>query len=156
MKKNKGKLIRNEFKISKSKKKDLKKLNSLYYKLHPIEEKENREKEIIINLLKSDIKSIVLKAEDENDNCIGFLLSLIISYGNFKYGSIEELFVIKKYRNKEIGSNLIKEIIKEMKKLKVRVVIIETDKNNLSTKKLYKKLGFTNTGGGHFKMVLKN
>ena len=121
--------------------KDKKIISELYYELHPIEEKEKRKKGLLVPVEKSRLKTILLVAE-ENNRVEGFIWGNLIVYGFFRYGTIEELFVKKEFRNKGIGRSLVKEIMKQFKNFKVKAVLVATDKENKEAIELYKKLGF--------------
>lgn len=128
-------------KIRKAVKKDKKNISELYYELHPIEEKENKEKGLLVPIEKSIIKPIILVAE-EKGKIVGFIWAHFIQYGFFKYGSIDELFVKKEYRGKGIGENLLKEAIKKLNELKPKLILVGTEKEHKEAIKLYKKMGF--------------
>jgi ribosomal-protein-alanine N-acetyltransferase len=122
-------------------KKDKKIVSELYYELHPIEEKEKKRKGLLVPVEKSKLKTILLVAE-ENSRVVGFIWGNLIIYGFFRYGTIEELFVKKEFRNKGIGRSLVKQIMKRFKNFKVKVVFVTTEKENKEAIDLYKKLGF--------------
>jgi len=127
--------------IRRFKPKDKKVVSELYYELHPIEEKEGKEKGLVIPLQSSKIKNILFVAED-NRKIIGFILSNLISYGDFKYGSIDEFFVKKTFRGKGIGTSLLKKAIKELEKLNPKLILVGTEKANKEAIKMYQKVGF--------------
>ena len=122
-------------------KKDKKGVSGLYYELHPVEEKENKEKGLLVPIEKSKIKSILLVAE-ENKQIIGFIWAHFIQYGFFKYGTIDELFVKKEFRGRGIGSALLKKAIKKLQNFKVKIILVGTEKENKEAIKLYKNIGF--------------
>ena len=99
----------------------------MYYELHPIEEKENKEKGLLVPIEKSRIKSVLLVAE-ENKKVVGFIWGHFIQYGFFKYGTIDEFFVKKDFRGKGIGEKLIDEILKKLQKMNVKMVLVGTEK----------------------------
>jgi len=123
------------------KSKDVKAVSDLYYELHPIEERVAKKKGLVITLQRSEIKSLLFVAEDHK-KIVGFILSHLISYGDFKYGSIDEFFVKKESRGKGIGTALLKRTINELKKLKPNVILVGTEKSNKDAIRLYKKVGF--------------
>ncbi|HAF07105.1 MAG: GNAT family N-acetyltransferase [bacterium] len=128
-------------KIRKFTQKDKRVVSELYYNLHPVEEKGKKEKGLLIPVEKSKLKTILLVAE-ENARVVGFIWGNLIIYGFFRYGIVEELFVKKEFRNKGIGRSLVKEIMKQFKRLKVKVVFVTTEKENKEAIDLYKELGF--------------
>ncbi len=82
-------------KIRNATKKNKKNISELYYELHLLEEKENKEKGLLVPIEKSKIKIIILVAE-ENKKVVGFIWAHFIQYGFFKYGTIDEFFVKKR------------------------------------------------------------
>jgi len=122
-------------------KKDKKGISELYYKLHPVEEKENKEKGLLVPIEKSKIKPVLLVAE-EDKQIVGFIWAHFIQYGFFKYGTIDELFVKKEFRGKGIGSALLKKAIKKLQNFKVKIILVDTEKENKEAIKLYKNVGF--------------
>ncbi|MBM4402471.1 MAG: GNAT family N-acetyltransferase, partial [Candidatus Cloacimonetes bacterium] len=121
--------------------KDKKVVSGLYYALHPVEEKERKEKGLLVPVEKSRLETILLVAEEDNQ-IVGFVWGNLIVYGFFRYGTIEELFVKRELRNRGIGGSLIEAIIKRFERLKVKVVFVTTEKENEEAINLYKKLGF--------------
>jgi len=126
-------------KIRNATKKDKKAISELYYELHPIEEKENKEKGLLVPIEKSRIKPVILVAE-ENKKVVGFIWGHFIQYGFFKYGTIDEFFVKKDFRGKGIGGKLIDEILKKLQKMNIKMVLIGTEKENKEAIRLYKKV----------------
>ena len=122
-------------------KKDKKGVSELYYELHPVEEKENKEKGLLVPIEKSKIKPVLLVAE-EDKQIVGFIWAHFIQYGFFKYGTIDELFVKKEFRGKGIGSALLKKAIKKLQNFKVKIILVDTEKENKEAIKLYKNVGF--------------
>lgn len=121
--------------------KDKKVVSELYYALHPIEEKERKEKGLLVPVEKSRLKTILLIAE-ENNQIIGFVWAHFIQYGFFKYGTIDEFFVKKGFRGKGIGGTLIKEAVKKLQNMKAKLILVGTEKENKEAIRLYKKIGF--------------
>ena len=68
-----------------------------------------------------------------DDKIIGSVLLEIVD--NKKI--LDEIYIIKDYRNKKIGTNIINEILKTNKKLHLMVY-----KNNIKAINLYKRIGF--------------
>jgi len=127
--------------IRKATKKDKKSISELYYELHPIEEKQNKEKGLLVPIEKSKLRSILLVAEI-NKQVVGFIWGHFIVYGFFKYGTIDEFFVKKDFRERGIGTSLLKKAMKKFKGLNVKVVLVGTEKENKEAIVLYKELGF--------------
>jgi len=128
-------------KIRNATKKDKRSISELYYELHPVEEKENKEKGLLVPIEKSKIKPILLVAE-ENKQIVGFIWAHFIQYGFFKYGTIDELFVKKEFRGKGVGSALLKKAIKKLQNFKAKIILVGTEKENKEAIKLYKDVGF--------------
>ncbi len=128
-------------KIRNAKKRDKKIISNLYYQLHPVEEKENREKGLLIPIEKSKIKPIFLVVE-ENKRVVGFVWAHLIQYGFFKYGTIDEFFIKKEFRGKGAGSNLLKKAIEKLEKLNPKIILVCTQKENKEAIKLYQRVGF--------------
>jgi hypothetical protein len=63
-------------KIRKATLKDKKAISELYYQLHPIEEKERKEKGFLVPIEKSKIKNILLVAQ-ENKKIVGFIFGTL-------------------------------------------------------------------------------
>jgi N-alpha-acetyltransferase 30 len=124
-------------KIRYFKPKDKKSVSELYYKLHPIE----KGKKPMVSFKKSRIKRVLFIAE-ENKEIVGFVLGHLISYADFKYGSIDEFFVKKGFRGRKIGSLLLKKAIKELEKFNPNLILVGTEKTNKEAIKLYQKIGF--------------
>ncbi|HOM68314.1 MAG TPA: GNAT family N-acetyltransferase [Candidatus Paceibacterota bacterium] len=128
-------------KIRKTTQKDKKIISDLYYQLHQVEEKENREKGLLVPIEKSKIKPIFLVAEEKGE-VVGFIWAHFIQYGFFKYGTIDEFFVKKEFRGKGIGTTLLRKAIKELEKLNPKMILVGTEKENKEAIKLYQKVGF--------------
>ena len=128
-------------KIRNATKKDKRSISELYYELHPVEEKENKEKGLLVPIEKSKIKPVLLVAE-ENKQIVGFIWAHFIQYGFFKYGTIDELFVKKEFRGKGVGSALLKKAIKKLQNFKAKIILVGTEKENKEAIKLYKDVGF--------------
>jgi len=128
-------------KIRKTTQKDKKIISDLYYQLHQVEEKENREKGLLVPIEKSKIKPIFLVAEEKGE-VVGFIWAHFIQYGFFKYGTIDEFFVKKEFRGKGIGTTLLRKAIKELEKLNPKMILVGTEKKNKEAIKLYQKVGF--------------
>ncbi len=127
--------------IRKATKKDKGSISELYYKLHPIEEKENKEKGLLVPIEKSIIKPVLLIAE-EKGKIIGFIWAHFIQYGFFKYGTLDELFVEKRFRSQGIGRKLVEEAVRRLQRMKTKMILVGTEKKNKKAVRLYRKVGF--------------
>ncbi|MCD6225943.1 GNAT family N-acetyltransferase [bacterium] len=120
---------------------DKKEISELYYELHPIEEKENKEKGLLVPIEISRIKPLFLVAE-EDKKVVEFIWAHFIQYGFFKYGSIDELFVKKEFRGKGIGKRLVEEAVRKLQKMNAKIILVGTEKENKEAINLYQKVGF--------------
>jgi ribosomal protein S18 acetylase RimI-like enzyme len=125
-------------KIRKATSRDRKKLTEFYVGLYPHWKKKVKNKKVPLS---AGIKTIVLVAEIDKE-VVGFCWANFVKFGLSKFGYIEDLFVDKKFRNKGIGTSLVKKAMKEMKKMKVNAVFVATGKKNKKSIKIYKSLGF--------------
>jgi len=55
---------------------------------------------------------------------------------------IDEFYIDKEYRNKGIGTQVLKLVIKNSKKLGLKCLYMEVSKSNIAAQKLYEKLNF--------------
>jgi len=113
-----------------------------------------RKRKRIIQIEKFNAKNFLLVAE-ENKRVIGFIWATFINYGFSRFGYIEELFVKNEFRNKGIGTALVKNIMKIMKKLKVDALFVTTEKRYKDAIKLYKNLEFRMCKGPWFVWTYK-
>ena len=140
-----------EMKIAVANNSQLPGINELYKKLHPVEA---RGKEKPIN----DVNAAAIKSypllTSVDGRPVAFLLLLLIEYWDFKYASIEELFVDEKFRNRKFATKLIDKAITICRKENALAILIETDKDNPAAMSLYKKCGFIDDSEGRFKLKL--
>ena len=59
-----------------------------------------------------------------------------------KEALIDEVFVLKSYRNQGIGSNILTEAMGHLAKYDTKAVFLETEAQNPNSRKLYENLGF--------------
>ncbi len=135
-------------KIRDATERDREAVSELYYELHPEEERERKEKGMLVPL-RGSLKTVLLVAE-EGGEVVGFIWGNLITYGFFRYGMIEELFVKKEFRNRGIGRSLVREILNRFKRLKAEVVLVTTDPENKKAADLYEKTGFKPCRGPWF------
>lgn len=77
---------------------------------------------------------------NDDNNIIGFLdFSFIYDRIELNY-----IYVLKKYRGKEIASKMMKELIKFAKDNNCLNITLEVNENNISAIKLYEKYDFKN------------
>lgn len=130
---------------------DLEIINHLFIDLVTYERENydhNIKNDLVINsyfdLRIKDSNQIVLVAE-YNNLIVGYAYSIIDYENNIKKeleGSIDSIFVLEEYRNKKIGTELIKETIKQLKAKGVKHIFITNIKENSKAGKLYDELGF--------------
>lgn len=93
------------------------------------------------NKIISSKKDLLLFAK-ENSNLIAYIHGTfyICEYG--KSGYVEDIFVLKEFRDKGIATALIEEFIKLLKKKKIKNIHLSVNIKNKNAIKLYKNLGF--------------
>lgn len=94
-------------------------------------------------LLGDNNHGVVLVAEDKK----------IIAYSVLTWGwgiesggqeaLVDEMFVRSDYRNQGIGEQLLKKTLERAKDQGVKVVFLETEKENPKSRELYKRIGFS-------------
>jgi len=124
--------------IRKAKLADKVEITRLYHKLYPERKRYLKE---LLPIEKFNAKSLFFVSE-EKKSIVGFIWSTFINYGNSRVGYVEDLFVKKEYRNKGIGTSLVRRVIRELKKLKVAVIYVPTEKGRKEAIKIYRNLGF--------------
>lgn len=93
--------------------------------------------------LKED-NSIVLVA-CYNNNIIGYIYAYIDSDNKITKdleAFVNSLYIEEDYRNKKIGTKLIKELIEVLKRKDVKFISIDNMVNNIEARSLYEKLDF--------------
>jgi ribosomal protein S18 acetylase RimI-like enzyme len=90
-------------------------------------------------------KALVLVAEDKNQ-VIAYAVASIQDwppvFKTKKCGKIDELFVLKPYRNQKVGKRLIQETEKFFRRHKLKFAWLNVDSGNHQAIKKYLKLGF--------------
>lgn len=93
--------------------------------------------------LRRDAKYFVA---EEDGKIVGFIEGKIEKKSRFyksrKIGAIYDLFVDEKYRNRGIGTELIKAFVYWLKTKKVRIVELDVSPENKTAIMLYKSIGF--------------
>jgi GNAT superfamily N-acetyltransferase len=94
-------------------------------------------------LLRENQHGVVLVAEEKN----------IIAYSVLTWGwgiesggqeaLVDEMFVRSDYRNQGIGEKLLRKTLERAKDQGVKVVFLETEKENPKSRELYKRIGFS-------------
>lgn len=121
--------------------KDKREISDLYYQLYP----EHKGPKKLIPTQNFQAKNLLFVAEEEN-RIVGFVWGTFINYGISRYGYIEELFVNKKFRGRDIGIFLVKKIVEEFKKLKVWALFVSSAEDTVALS-FYKKIGFKSCRG---------
>ena len=119
--------------IRKSRFADRKQLFSLFEKLH-----KKRFNKISIEFKAKPISLV----SEEDGKLVGFIWGNYLKYAAFRYVIIEDLFVEKEFRNKNIGRKLIEELVKESRRLGAHEIFVTTEKENRNAIELYSKSGF--------------
>ena len=131
-------------KIRKATKKDW----DRYYKIVVEKFEDKGDKVPPINDIKKEFDRTLSSKEDNlifaefNDVVIGYLHGKLKQNYWSSGGSIEYLFVSKKFRRRGIATKLINEFVSLMKKKNFVKVTLMVNLKNKNAEKLYKKLGF--------------
>lgn len=88
----------------------------------------------------------LLIAESQG-NLAGFLYYFIHQRPYFEphvgdYASIDELHVKRRFWNRRIGSNLLREALREISQKGIQIVYVDTDEDNHRALHVYRKAGF--------------
>lgn len=103
--------------------------------------------------LKEDIKKLIFYVAEENNRIVGSIegevkkaeepRSLFGIKKGQRYGEILSIYISKQYRGKSIGIMLIKKMIGEFRKRKIKIVKLKAVSKNIYTLvEYYKRLGF--------------
>lgn len=84
-----------------------------------------------------------------NNKIIGFVLGYKKVYGDLSAYKLEEILIMKKYQNQGIGSSVMKEIEKILKKENIELIELVAINDNFH-EKFYGKLGYFD--GGNLKL----
>ncbi len=109
----------------------------------PSEENRKRWMNFVETLIESGNGALKFAVEDEGS--IGYVLySWHITPLKLKKkaGTIYDLFVLREYRGRGIGTSLMKEAINDLRNHGVRIVRINALSKNINAIHLYEKLGF--------------
>ena len=97
---------------------------------------------IIVRQMQNLFGPFFLIAQDEESlNIQGYVMGGI-EFENKSIGWVLGIFVKEEFRNQEIGSKLISELINRMKKYHVTEIRLTVDPQNFSALKVYHKNGF--------------
>ena len=114
-----------------------------YYKLESIVFFEDKVYKALIELINSNnigrVWLIYL-----NNKPIGYIV-LCFSYSLVSFGQdgmIDEFYIDDEYRKKGIGTQILKIVMKNSKKLGLNCLYLEISKNNIAAQTLYEKLNF--------------
>lgn len=114
----------------------------MYYRLYP--NFKGVKTEISPNKILA--KNLVFLAE-ESGEVVGFVWGTFVSYGISKYGYIEELFVKEEHRRKHLGTQLMKRLLEEYKKLEVWALFVMTLEADADVQAFYKSMDFKKSKG---------
>jgi len=84
-----------------------------------------------------------LVAEDEDD-IIGFCMGTTIKKAAWKYGYLEWLGVDTKYQRAGIARRLFDEFFKLVLEDGVRILLVDTQADNIAARRFFEKIGFSN------------
>lgn len=94
--------------------------------------------QLLYELKENPVSNYLVCVDEKNDKVVGFLDYWI----TFDSATICQIAVLEKYRNHGIASNLIEEMIKDLKAHDVEFLTLEVRKSNVKATKLYEKNGF--------------
>ncbi len=94
--------------------------------------------------IKNKKDDIILIAEMEN-KIIGFLYAKIIERHEGGWCVLDNLAVKKEHRRHGVGTKLLKELYKTMKKQKLHYAQLLVDVNHKKARKFWKKMGYAET-----------
>ena len=95
----------------------------------------------------STLQAVKFFAMDNNREIGHAYLYLIYNQcGGYYYGLLEDVFVKEEYREKGVGTDLVKEIILEVKERKLHHLIATSRYSRTHIHKWYEKLGFSDYG----------
>lgn len=124
-----------------------------------------QEEEFVFNKQKQTnaVKKIVSNASfgtiyvaSIEDKIVGSV-SVLYTYStalDSKVGIVEDMIIDEKYRGKDIGSKLLKHVIKQAKKQNLKRLTLLTDNSNKKAHKFYKKNKFTKSDMIVFRQTL--
>ncbi|KAA6318206.1 Aminoglycoside N(6')-acetyltransferase type 1 [termite gut metagenome] len=105
----------------------------------------------LVDGLNNHPKSIVLLAKTD-----GIFSGLLTAFENFStftaqpMVNIHDVFVLKEYRGRGLGRQLMNAVITEAENRKCSRITLEVRKDNSTAQSLYKSLGFDETNPGMF------
>jgi len=85
-----------------------------------------------------------LVAEEEDDGIIGFCMGTTIKKASWKYGYLEWLGVDTKYQRAGIARRLFDAFFKLVLEDGVRILLVDTQADNIAARRFFEKIGFTN------------
>lgn len=82
---------------------------------------------------------------EKDEVAIGYLVLTFCFSFEYKglYAYIDEIYIEETYRNQGIGTKAMEFAMRQAKKLKIKMIYLEVEKNNKKAKNIYTKLGFT-------------
>lgn len=103
-------------------------------------------------IMKQNVWVLGIRADNE---LVGMVFLYSIESLTRKALIFEEFIIDKKWRNKGLGVELMKAVIKFARKKKVDCIEAHTKQNNKIAQKLYKKLGFKDRRNIAYRLWLK-
>ena len=103
----------------------------------------NKDKKARLNSLREDIKlkDVEVLVYEIDKKVIGFGVASL-NEGRMKNSEICLIYITRKFRGKSIGSNIMKELLRWLKKNSSKKVVVSTSVKNNASIKLNKKFGF--------------
>lgn len=100
----------------------------------------------VINIFQTDGESCLVAETEKEEKIAGFILGTTIkkSHSAWKYGWLVWIGVDPAYQRQGIAEKLCNSFMDIMVKSGVRMVLIDTEADNVSAIKFFKKLGFKN------------
>lgn len=101
-------------------------------------------------------KKCICKVVELENKIVGFgCLTIYLTPGSGEVGKIEDIIINAEFREKGYGLTLVKELITEAKKAKLKKISLTSNPQRVAARKLYKKLGFEKIATEVFVLNLK-
>lgn len=79
----------------------------------------------------------------ENDKIVALTVLYVVELFSRKLGVIEEVVTLSEYRNRGIGSSLVRKAIEKAKQIKLTCIELTVREDNPKVKKFYENMGFS-------------
>ncbi len=134
-------------KIREAQKKDVNELYALGKKIRELSFSKKlhfHEKLELAEFIKNSKENIFLVAEDKKE-LIGFLFAKILSHHAGGWCMLDNLAVEQKHRKKGVGTKLLRELYKRIKKKKIHYIQILEEEHHKKTRAFWKSKGYKET-----------